>query len=279
MTLVRAASSLESLDDRLKQLVMLQRFVQLDFLARSISPSRLEKLDAQIAAVRERPDMQFAPISDKRLIVDAVRVWHGDVTQLACDVLVNAIKPTLVFESALHDSIRHGAGPMFDQQLLKLASAQAETFSSPSAETVSSLLPLGATVVTDAFQLTHVRKVLHLCTPSPLEDPDAALLASAYDRMFERFDALCDGELRSSDTDCVDGNQVLVPFTLALPCLAVSVKSFNKVAASAVALQRLRHYLDARLAANRPLPCIALVFFEIETEVVYNRLLPHFFPQ
>lgn len=274
MTLVRAASSLESLDDRLKQLVMLQRFVQLDFLARSISPSRLEKLEAQIAAVRERADMQFAPISDKRLTVNAVRVWHGDVTQLACDVLVNAIKPTLVFESALHDSIRHVAGPMLDQQLLKLASAQAETVSSPSAETVSTMLPLGATVVTDAFQLTHVRKVLHLCTPSPLEDPDAALLANAYDAMFERFDALCDdGALR----DVVDGDQT--PFTLALPCLAVSVKSFNKVAASAVALQRLRRYLDARLAANRPLPCIALVFFEIETEVVYNRLLPHFFPQ
>lgn len=266
---IRTVSSLELLDDRLKQLVMLQRFVQLDFLARSISPGRLEKLDAQIAALRERSDLHCDPISDKR-ILSAVRLWHGDVTLLECDVLVNAVKPTLVFESSLHDAIRSLAGPSFDQQLLKLALPQCEA---PADSACSTLLPLNATVVTDAFQMTHVRKVLNVCTPSPLEDPDSTMLVETYDALFARFDELCDsGQLGERDTDTL-------PFTLALPCFAVSVKSFNKVSASAVALHRLRRWLDARLAANRPLPCIALVFFEIETEVVYNRMLPFFFPQ
>jgi len=266
---IRAVSSLESLDDRLKQLVMLQRFVQLDFLARSIAPGRLEKLDAQIAALRERPDLRCDPVSDQRLL-SAVRLWHGDVTLLECDVLVNAVKPTLMFESSLHDAIRSLAGPAFDQQLLKLAT-DASVSETTSSESKTTLLPLNATVVTDAFQMTHVRKVLNVCTPSQLEDPDSTLLVDTYDALFARFDELCDsGALGDRDTDAM-------PFTLALPCFAVSLKSFNKVSASAVALHCLRRHLDARLAANRPLPRVALVFFEIETEVVYNRLLPLFF--
>ena len=70
--------------------------------------------------------------------------------------------------------------------------------------------------------------------------------------------------------------------TVVLPAIGVGVKDFNRVAAAHTALGAVRDFLDARVrecdSPDGPDFKVVLVLLDIEHEVLYNELLPIYFP-
>ena len=173
------------------------------------------------------------------VVASRLRAVEADITQLACDAIVNAANETLLGGGGVDGAIHRAAGPALLRECRQLGGC-----------------PTGSARLTRAYQLP-ARCVIHTVGPvwAGATAGEAALLADCYRACFAL--ARSHGLRR-----------------LAFPAISCGVYGYPHRAAATIAVREV----TAELAANAHLQEVLLVCFSASMLAIYETLLrdpPH----
>ena len=184
-------------------------------------------------------------LSDIRILRDGIRLWHGDITTLACDAIVNAANSGMTgcyqpCHSCIDNCIHTFAGVQLRARCAEIMNAQRY------AE------PTGQAKITPAYNLP-CDSVIHTVGPivqGPLTRQHCDQLASCY----------------RSCLQLADQNGI---GSIAFCCISTGVFCFPNQKAAEIAVETVTEYL-AETKSN-----IEVIFnvFQEQDEEIYRRLL------
>lgn len=208
------------------------------------------ELDAVLAAeaeARQTTDAGSLPRLAEDGPLASVSVWHGDVTRLRVDALVNAANSALLgcfspAHACVDNAVHAAAGPGLRAECADLVAAQGHPE------------PVGSAQVTGAYHLP-ARHVIHTVGPTVAESQataaDAALLRSCYLASLE-------AARREGDT------------SVAFPAISAGAYGYPAYEAATVAVAAIIEWLDAH--AGDPMH-VVLVAFSAESLATYGDVL------
>lgn len=205
-----------------------------------------EFLQVQDAYLQEEvKNRGIVKLSDIRILRDGIRLWHGDITTLACDAIVNAANSGMTgcyqpCHSCIDNCIHTFAGVQLRARCAEIMNAQRY------AE------PTGQAKITPAYNLP-CDSVIHTVGPivqGPLTRQHCDQLASCY----------------RSCLQLADQNGI---GSIAFCCISTGVFCFPNQKAAEIAVETVTEYL-AETKSN-----IEVIFnvFQEQDEEIYRRLL------
>ncbi len=141
-----------------------------------------------------------------------LRITSGDITKIKCDAIVNPTNITLNPSGGVDWAIQVAAGDELYKERAKIGK-----------------LSVGHAVITDAFNIKHCKKIIHVCSPiwnDGLRGEDI-LLSSCYTE-----------SLRLADENNLH--------SIAFPLIAGGVNGFPDKKAFSIAKVAIQNYIDCK---------------------------------
>jgi len=200
-----------------------------------------------IERLKETGDVQAVSLFPEDLVVKfgcdpslntRIYLWHGDITTLMVDAIVNAAHVGLVGGGGVDGLIHLRAGEQLLEECQALGNCE-----------------IGEAKITQGYNLP-AKKIIHTVGPTTC-DPE--LLQKAY---------LSSLKLASSQS----------VHSIAFPCISTGGHGFPAVEACHVALKTVRQWLMSLEAQLSQLDRIVFCVYTLKNEAVYQTLLPAYFP-
>uniref|UniRef100_A0A7S4T1H9 Macro domain-containing protein n=1 Tax=Alexandrium monilatum TaxID=311494 RepID=A0A7S4T1H9_9DINO len=169
-----------------------------------------------------------------------VRLWHGDITLLEVDAIVNAANTGLWAGGGICGAIHKAAGPLLADECQRIGKPPERC-------------PTGSTVITRGYRLP-AKFVLHTVGPTGI---DRKALQSSYRTT---LDVAVQNGLRS----------------VGLCCVSTGIFGFPLRLATHIALSTVRTWLDTHPGK---MDCVVFTVFMPKEEEVYQNLMPCYFPR
>lgn len=177
----------------------------------------------------------------RKAVTAHVRFFHGDITRLTCDVIVNSVHADVACGAgALDDAVRSAAGPQLTDALLS--------------ECGERVLDVGDVLTTTGFALP-AQFVVHARVPSVTDSNHAQQLSETFAAVFDAFDQLDDVS------------------SLAVPMLGIGGNDIDVALACEILMFQIEQFLSRRVDSARPIPTVCVVLHDIFHECVASRLV------
>ncbi|KAL2159479.1 hypothetical protein VTH06DRAFT_2484 [Thermothelomyces fergusii] len=188
------------------------------------------------------PGAAMLAATPSRSLNDRVGLFHGDITTLKLDAIVNAANRSLLGGGGVDGAIHRAAGPGLYDECRALDGCQT-----------------GSAKITNGYRLP-AGKVIHAVGPvyNPLDhDKSERLLMGCYTRSLEL----------AADYGCR---------TVAFSAISTGVYGYPSQDAAPVALSAIRRFLTG--PKGNLLDKVVIVTFEMKDVEAYNKFIPLYFP-